>query len=199
MLRPFLQQLGRRPHIHNHAPPSLAFSRRGFATTGSNNNHPNEPERRSLFSLARPLESLLIRTRFLSDPDAAKLVAKTIALSVYTLAGISLLGTLGLDTSPLLTGIGITGFTLGFAVKEVATNLLSGAMLVMGRSVRKGQWIRVVVASMPGVEGRVESVDVRNVVLRSREGNRIIVPSVIVFTNPLTIQDSEPTSHSKDQ
>lgn len=150
-----------------------------------------EPERKSIFSMARPIERLLIRSRILSDPDAAKLVSKTITLSAYTLAGISLLGTLGLDTSPLLTGIGITGFTLGFAVKEVATNLLSGAMLVMGRTVRKGQWIRVVVASMPGVEGKVESVDVRNVILRSKEGNRIIIPSVIVFTNPLTIYNDD--------
>jgi small conductance mechanosensitive channel len=93
----------------------------------------------------------------------------------------------------MLTGIGITGFTLGFAVKEVATNLLSGAMLVMSRTVRKGQWVRLVAASMPGVEGKVESVDVRNVVL-SNGDKRITIPSVIIFTNPLIITQEDDKS-----
>jgi small conductance mechanosensitive channel len=152
---------------------------------GENNQEPRMQA--SLFSLARPIESILLRSRLITDQDAARLVAKTIALSTYSLALISLLGTFGLDTSPLLTGIGITGFTVGFAVKEVATNLLSGAMLVMGKVVKKGMWVRLLVAAMPGIEGKVESVDVRNVVLKTKEGSRIVVPSVILFTNPLII------------
>ena len=166
---------------------------RQYATGGDHDPH----QRASLFSLARPIESLLLRSKLITDQDAARLVSKTIALSTYSLAIISLLGTLGLDTTPLLTGIGITGFTVGFAVKEVATNLLSGAMLVMGKVVRKGMWVRLLVAAMPGIEGRVESVDIRNVVMKTKEGNRIIVPSVILFTNPLIVfPDPDGHSHS---
>jgi hypothetical protein len=170
---------------------STHFPRR--YTSEGNNNEPRLQS--SLFSLAGPIESLLVRSRLITDQDAARLVAKTIALSTYSLAFISLLGTFGLDTSPLLTGIGITGFTVGFAVKEVATNLLSGAMLVMGKVVKKGMWVRLLVAAMPGIEGKVESVDVRNVVLKTKEGSRIVVPSVILFTNPLIILPEHSDGH----
>jgi small-conductance mechanosensitive channel len=172
-----------------------AITVRQFSAGSDHDTH----QKSSIFSLARPIESLLMRSKLITDPDAARLVSKTIALSTYTLALISLLGTLGLDTSPLLTGVGITGFTVGFAVKEVATNLLSGAMLVMGKVVRKGMWVRLLVAAMPGIEGRVESVDIRNVVLKTKEGNRIIVPSVILFTNPLIILPDPVDSHHHSQ
>jgi hypothetical protein len=171
--------------------------------------------------LARPMELLLIKTKLVTDADAARMLSRGVAWSAYGLGAMSLLGTVGVDTSPLLAGVGITGITVGFAVKEVATNFLSGAMLVMGRHVRKGQRIRLLCAPYPNVEGVVESLDWRNVVLRqtpsslssftqhssstalstssSRSSSspphiisqirehRIVVPSVIVFTNPFII------------
>lgn len=190
--------------------------------------------------IGRPLEMLLLRSKLVTDVDAARMLSRGAAWAAYGLGGLSLLGTLGVDTSPLLAGVGITGVTIGFAVKEVATNFLSGAMLVMGRHVRKGQHIRLLCAPYPNVEGVVESLDWRNVVLvrppslnvaaanatpssatmpaysnallnappshppaplssasipysisSSPQVTRIVVPSVIVFTNPFIIMNGE--------
>lgn len=39
------------------------------------------------------------------------------AIAAYTLAGFSVLGTLGVDTKPLVAGLGVGGFTVGFALR----------------------------------------------------------------------------------
>ena len=46
-----------------------------------------------------------------------RFVSKSAAIAVYTLAGFSLLGTLGVDTKPLVAGLGVGGFTVGFALR----------------------------------------------------------------------------------
>jgi hypothetical protein len=40
---------------------------------------------------------------------------------LYSVVATSILGTYGIDTKPLITGIGISGFVVGFALKEIAT------------------------------------------------------------------------------
>jgi hypothetical protein len=47
---------------------------------------------RNIFSLSKPIENLLLRTKLMNDADGAALIGKTVAISTYTLAGISLLG-----------------------------------------------------------------------------------------------------------
>ena len=99
------------------------------------------------------------------------------------------LGTIGVDTAPLLTGIGITGFTIGFALKEVATNFLSGVMLVFGKPFRKGQWLKVLTASTTQLEGEVQSIDARYVLLRTKDKSLVMIPSVVVYTNPILVSN----------
>ncbi len=50
---------------------------------------------------------------------------------------------MGVDTKSLLAGIGITGFTIGFALKEVATNFISGIFLVINKSFIRGCRIKI--------------------------------------------------------
>ena len=49
-----------------------------------------------------------------------RFASKSAAIALYTLAGFSLLGTLGVDTKPLVAGLGVGGFTVGFALRVSA-------------------------------------------------------------------------------
>lgn len=100
----------------------------------------------------------------------------------------TVLGTLGVDTGPIIAGIGVTGFTLGFALKEIATNFLSGVLLVFNKPFQKGQHLKVMgAAAGQNLEGEVESIDARYVLLRTRERGLLMVPSVVVYTNPILV------------
>jgi small conductance mechanosensitive channel len=168
---------------------------------------PNDPPSAYKFSLVNPLYRLIMRSKLTEDADLARFLAKSGAMAAYGLASMTALGTLGIDTAPLLTGIGITGFTLGFALKEIATNFLSGVMLVFGKPFRKGQWLRVLSPANQGqLEGEVQSIDARYVLLRTKERGLVMVPSVIVYTNPILVTNissgtpsaSIPTPPNKD-
>lgn len=153
--------------------------------------HTEDPLSRHRYSLVRPIYTFIIKSKLTADPDLARFLAKSGAVSIYSLAAMTALGTIGIDTSPLLTGIGITGFTVGFALKEVATNFLSGVMLVFGKPFKKGQWLKVL-GSSALLEGEVQSIDARYVLLRTKDKAMVMIPSVVVYTNPILV--SNPTN-----
>jgi small-conductance mechanosensitive channel len=129
-----------------------------------------------------------MKSKLTADPDLARFLAKSAAFSAYGLGSMTALGTIGIDTAPLLTGIGITGFTIGFALKEITTNFLSGVMLVFGKPFRKGQWLKVLGPSgQQQLEGEVQSIDARYVLLRTKDRGVVMIPSVVVYTNPILV------------
>ncbi|UJR33693.1 hypothetical protein I4U23_021122 [Adineta vaga] len=153
---------------------------------------PSEPPLTSMQRLKRflalspPIERLFIRSRIIEDEDLARLISKTAAVTIYAFIGITTLGTLGVDTKPLLAGIGITGFTVGFALKEVATNFISGVFLVINKPFVRGCRIKIH-GGGGGIEGLVHYIDVRYVHLKTNDHGIIMVPSAVVYTNPFTV------------
>ena len=103
--------------------------------------------------LSPSIERFLLRSHIIEDEDLARLLSKTAAITVYAIFTISTLGTLGVDTKPLLAGIGVTGFTIGFALKEVATNFISGIFLVINKPFVRGCRIKIH-GSGGGIEGK---------------------------------------------
>ena len=102
------------------------------------------------------------------------------------------MGTVGIDTKPFITGLGVTGFTIGFALKDIATNFLSGLMLMTQKPFKSGDRIKVV-----GLEGVVENVDVRYVVLKGENSGRVMIPSATVYSNPVVVLKSSVKKESE--
>ena len=106
-----------------------------------------------LLAISPPIERFFLRSHIIEDEDLARLISKTAAIAIYAIVGVTTLGTLGVDTKPLLAGIGITGFTIGFALKEVATNFISGIFLVINKPFVRGCRIKIH-GSGGGIEGK---------------------------------------------
>jgi small conductance mechanosensitive channel len=138
------------------------------------------------WALSVPIKRIIMRTRLTNDEDLAYLIGKIVSGGLYAMGGLSMLGTLGVDTSPLVAGIGITGFTIGFALKEIATNFLSGMLLVLDKPFHKGQYLKVL-STIASMEGTVESIDSRYIRLRTKDGNVVMVPSSIVYSSPIMV------------
>ena len=171
-----------------------AFSYRTNANYSTNS---QPPEKRSILrqlfrspdgtfhyfpAFSSPIESVLVRSIF-PDRDIARLIAKSASFAIYSFVAVSALGTLGVDTNPIITGLGITGFTIGFALKDIATNFLSGLMLMTQKPFKTGDKVKVA-----DLEGIVETVDVRYVVLRNSKG-RIMIPSATVYSNAVIVEE----------
>ncbi len=115
-----------------------------------------------------------------------------ITLLVSRIAGVLLvifgfvasLGILGVNVSAMIAGLGLTGFALGFALKDTISNLLSGVLISLYRPFKIGDHIKIA-----GYEGDVVAIDLRYTEL-SKEGDKILIPNSKLFTDPITVCDS---------
>jgi small-conductance mechanosensitive channel len=82
-----------------------------------------------------------------------------------------------MNVSALVTGLGLTGFALGFALKDVLSNLLSGIMLLLYRPFNIGDQIR-----MGEYEGTIETIRMRDTLVRARDGRLIVIPNTKLIT-----------------
>ncbi|CAF2877043.1 unnamed protein product [Rotaria sp. Silwood2] len=83
------------------------------------------------FSIDRKV--FFLHSHIIEYEDLARLIYKIAAITIYAFIGVTTLGTVDADTKSLLAGIGITGFTIDFALKEVATNFILGIFLVINK------------------------------------------------------------------
>lgn len=80
----------------------------------------------------------------------------------------------------LFSALGIGGVAIGFAFKDIFQNLLAGILLLVRQPFRAGDEIRA--GAFTGV---VESIEARATFIRTYDGQRIIVPNSVIYTEAL--------------
>ena len=94
----------------------------------------------------------------------------TVAIAVIT--ALMLLSEININTTPILTGLGVVGVALGFGAQQVIGDLLAGFFHIFENQIRVGD-----VAVINGTGGLVEDIRLRTTVLRGLDG------TVHVFRN----------------
>ena len=75
--------------------------------------------------------------------DVITLVGQVARVALLVLGVVTALGTFGVNVSALVTGLGLTGFAMGFAFRDALSNVLAGAMILFYRPFRRGDHITV--------------------------------------------------------
>lgn len=75
-------------------------------------------------------------------------------------------------TVSLLAGAGIAAIVIGFAAKDVASNLLAGVFIAIFQPFRVGDRI-----SFENTYGRVEDITLRHTIIKTWENQRLVVPN----------------------
>jgi small-conductance mechanosensitive channel len=91
-------------------------------------------------------------------------------LTVYTGAGLS----------SLLTLLGVLSLAISLSVQDVLKNFVAGIYILLEQPFKIGDRV-----SIKGVEGVVESIEIRTTNLQTDEGIQIIIPNGTVFTEIL--------------
>ena len=94
---------------------------------------------------------------------------------------VTVLGKLGVNIGPIIAGLGVTGFILGFAFQESLGNLASGLMIAINQPFKIGDY--VVVA---GLEGSVLAVDMMATVLATGDNKKVVIPNKSAWGGPIT-------------
>ncbi len=117
------------------------------------------------------------------DPDLMTLLGRAVRATIVAFGAVTVLGTLGLDVTALVAGLGLTGFALGFALRDIISNTVAGVLILLYRPFHRGD--RIAVA---GAEGVVSNIDLRYTTLVVDEGTRVLVPNATLFTNAIRVQ-----------
>ncbi len=90
------------------------------------------------------------------------------------------IGMLGIDTTSLSVFSGAIGLGLGFGLQKIFSNLVSGIILLMDRSVKPGDVIVV-----GGSVGEVSRIGTRAVSVITRDGKEHLIPNELLMTEPV--------------
>ena len=139
----------------------------------------------SLF-LASLVRSKVISLRVKLGEDRVNvlnLLANFSYVSILLFGVLTSLGVVGIDVTALITGFGLTSFALGFAMKDIISNLLAGVLIILYSPFRVGDRIRV-----SSYEGEVLEINLRYTVLEG-DGERVLVPNSTMFTNIISVKE----------
>lgn len=94
---------------------------------------------------------------------------------------VMVLSRIGFNVAPLIAGLGVTGFILGFAFQESLGNLASGMMIAMNEPFKVGDFVEIA-----GLSGTVREVNIMATVLATTDNKKIVVPNKSAWGSPIT-------------
>ena len=105
-------------------------------------------------------------------------------LTFYAAVAIGLVAALslgGVNLGILIGSLGLATVALGFALQDIVSNFSAGIVLLLEHPFTEGDHIAI-----PEAEGEVEEIRVRATRLRAPDGQLVIVPNKLLFTQVLT-------------
>ncbi|MBN2117667.1 MAG: mechanosensitive ion channel [Anaerolineales bacterium] len=84
------------------------------------------------------------------------------------------------DVTAFLAGLGIVGFTVGFALQDVMKNFASGVILLLQQPFHVGETIGV-----KGFDGTILAINLRSTEMRALDGLVVILPNAEILANPI--------------
>jgi small-conductance mechanosensitive channel len=114
------------------------------------------------------------------DPELTLLMTRLGRWTMIVLGSVVALEQVDFDLTAFLTGLGILGFTVGFAIQDVSKNFVAGILLLLQQPFDIGDAIEV-----GGFSGTVVTVDLRATELLTFDGKNVLIPNADVFTSPI--------------
>jgi small conductance mechanosensitive channel len=106
-----------------------------------------------------------------------RMIISTVGNLVLVLGVLIALSQIGISLGPLLAGLGIVGFVIGFALQDSLSNFASGMMILFYRPFDVGDTVEA-----GGVFGKVSSMSLVNTTFLTFDNQTIILPNNMVWS-----------------
>ncbi|KPJ76379.1 MAG: hypothetical protein AMJ54_12000 [Deltaproteobacteria bacterium SG8_13] len=120
----------------------------------------------------KALEKALEASNFNLSQLARRMIVQTVANLVLIFGLMIALSQLGISLGPLLAGLGVAGFIIGFALQDTLSNFASGIMILLYRPYDVGDLIDV-----GGVYGKVNKMSLVSTTISTLDNQMIVVPN----------------------
>ncbi|HDS1197471.1 TPA: mechanosensitive ion channel [Shewanella algae] len=134
------------------------------------------------------IDRFLIQVAARFDSAASEsfhLISNSQRVVLIFIGAVLALSKLGFDVGALVAGLGLTGFALGFALKDAISNLIAGIMIVLYKPIKLGNKIDIT-----GSKGTVVDLNLRYITVKD-EGVTHLVPNSLFLNNKVSIIDED--------
>ena len=114
--------------------------------------------------------------------NISRVIAGIIKNIMLIMGLITALGTMGVNISAIVAGLGLTGFAFGFAFKDMLSNFISGALIFIYEPFKLGDTIEV-----EGKTGEVIDINLRYVTIEA-DAQRVLVPNSISVSKVISVK-----------
>jgi small conductance mechanosensitive channel len=105
-----------------------------------------------------------------------RMIISTISNFVLIIGVLIALSQLGISLGPLLAGLGIAGFVIGFALQDTLSNFASGMMILFYRPFDVGDFVEA-----GGVMGKVSHMTLVNTTILTIDNQTVVVPNNLIW------------------
>jgi small-conductance mechanosensitive channel len=111
--------------------------------------------------------------------------------AVWVVGSIIALGVLGLDFGALLGALGLTSVAIGFSLKDVLSNYISGVILLAARPFRINDEVFI-----DNYEGTITQIQLRATTLKTYDGRLVYIPNQEIFQASIINNTASPRRRS---
>lgn len=138
----------------------------------------------AFYELVNALRGLVYHFTSRFNPELSYEVGNFILAILKGIIMVIGLGTIlevwGINIGGLIAGLGIGGLAFALAAKDTAANLFGSIALLLDKSIRLGEWIKI-----GDVEGTVEDIGMRTTKIRSFGKSLITLPNQMIANSPI--------------
>ena len=110
-----------------------------------------------------------------------EMILTTVKNLVIVLGALIALSQLGISLGPLLAGLGIAGFIIGFALQDSLSNFASGMMILIYRPFDVGDFVDVA-----GVQGTAYNMSLVNTTFLTVDNRKLVMPNNMIWKSVIT-------------
>ncbi len=137
--------------------------------------------------IQRSIQTVQLKQQF--PAGVIMLFTRAVKLGIFGISAVMILHAMGIDPTAIIASLGVGGLALSFALKDLLSNIVSGAMIMIYRPFTIGDFIAISIQSNETFTGQISNIDLRYTSLRSEAGTTLI-PNSMIITNPVVVKKS---------
>ena len=108
------------------------------------------------------------------------LIIRSIYLLTLLIGILVALSAANVNVTTVIASLGVAGFALGFALKDILENFIAGILLLFARPFELEDQV-----TLGTFEGTVKDIQIRTTTLHTYSGDMVVIPNSSVFTGPV--------------